>query len=201
MDMLHFEQADLLHKVQQLAEPLRAAFAAACAQRQQTAYARFFKLSGRGNPEALSKILGALWNDLAGNKLPDRELDRMIAASLKLVPNEKEGQWVIEEYCAEDAATAVAYALRCRRRGSAQDAVWAAERAHASLDQYVSYQENRDTNRPRWQERALSHPLIQAEFARQQRDLNELLARAVTLPELRRRAEQEAEVFLLVGKI
>lgn len=201
MVMLDFKEPELLEKLEQLAEPLRAAFAAACAQRQQMAYARFFRRTERGNPEALSNILNSLWNDLAGNPLSKKELDRMMAASLELAPNENEGQWVIEQVCAEDAATAVAFALSCRREGSAQDAVWAARRAHASLDQYVHYQENIDTDRPGRRERVLSHPLIQAELARQQRDLNELLARAVTLPELRRRAEHEAATFLPVSAI
>lgn len=196
MAMLDFDQVELLRKIERLPKQLRAGFAAACAQRQQLAYSKFFKRTGRGNPQALSKILTSLWIDLAGNPMSDTELDKMIAASLKLVPDENEGSWVIEEYCAEDAATAVAYALRCRRGGSAQDAVWAAARAHASLDQYIIDQENIDTDSAGWENRVLSHPSIQAEFARQERDLDELLRNAVTLDELRQRSENEAALFL-----
>jgi hypothetical protein len=47
---------------------------------------------------------------------------------------------------------------------------------HEALDHYVVAQEGIDTNQDDAEARVLSHPLIQAELLRQQRDLTELSA-------------------------
>src|SRR5262249_15111322 len=75
---------------------------------------------------------------------------------------------------ANDAASAVVYALRCWKTGSAQDAAWAARRAYEALDTAVIERSGADMNAPGAEASVLSDPLIQAELARQMRDVEEL---------------------------
>ncbi len=194
--MLRFNEIELLQKIERLPKQLRVAFAAACAQRMMIAYAKFSTLTGRGNPEALSKILSRLWNDLAENVMSVVEIDKAIGTCMDFIPKDEDSPGVMEEFAAEGATSALAYAFRCRRSGAAQEAAWAAQCAYNALDQYAISDENLDLNAAGAEDHVLSDPLIQAELARQKRDLDELLHKAVTLEELQRRSEKEATEFL-----
>ena len=196
MAILGFNEIELMGKLEQLPEDRRTAFAAACAERLLLAYARFSERTGRGNLDGLRTLLGRLWDDLAGSRFADEELDSVIEDCMGLIPPEDDEPWVIEQAAAEDAASAVAYALRCRRSGSAQEAAWAARRAYEALDHYVINREKMDLSIAGIERRVLAHPVIQAELLRQQRDLHELLNGTVTANELRERSKREAELFL-----
>lgn len=94
----------------------------------------------------------------------------------------------------------VAYALRARLSGDAQEVAWSARVAYEALDHFVINRENVDTNIPGEEQRVLSHPLVQAEFARQRRDLDELLCTPphqvkLTINRVRDRARVEAAEF------
>jgi hypothetical protein len=118
------------------------------------------------------------------------ELNRCMA----LIPQEDEGPWINEQAYAEDAASAVAYALRARRAGESQEAAYAARVAYEALDHHV-------INRLGIKDDAhvLAHPVVQAELARQHRDLDVLLGADADLAELlarlRDRASAEAAIF------
>lgn len=194
--MLRFEEIKLAQKLGQLANGARVAFAAACAQRLSASYAKFSTQTGRGDEVALNGILTRLWNDLNGSQMSDEDLDAMIAACMELVPKEDDGPWSMEQAAAEDAASALVYALRCRRSGQAKEAAWAARRAYEATDHYVINTENIDTETPGAEARILSHPLVQAELRRQQRDLDELQDETVTVDGLRERSVAEAATLL-----
>jgi hypothetical protein len=121
-----------------------------------------------------------------------------------LIPQEDDSPWVMEQASAEDAGAAVAYAMRCRQSGQAQDAAWSARRAYEALDHYVINRENIDTNKPGAEERVLGHPVVQAELARQRRDLDEVLdlsdvdVRRIAA-RIRDRAVAEGAVFFGAG--
>jgi uncharacterized protein YjaG (DUF416 family) len=201
MTTIRFDEKQLSQRIEQLAREDRAAFAAACAQRLQVAYSKFSTKTGRGNPGALRGILVRLWNDLSGkNVMSDVEIDAEIEACTELIPREDDGPWVMEQAAADDAASALAYSLRCRRTGQAQEAAWAARRAYEAVDHYVINTEHINTNSPGAEARILSHPLVHAELARQQRDLDELLRRTVTVGSLRERSGMEAAIFLPIDK-
>jgi uncharacterized protein YjaG (DUF416 family) len=204
MAILHFDEAELATTLERPPQRLRAAFAAACAERLMPAYVAFSERSGRGDPEALRAILTRLWDDLSGERMGDAEVRSAIEACTELIPEEDDGPWIMEQASAEDAGAAVAYALRCRQSGQAKEAAWAARRAYEALDHYVINRENIDTNKPGAEQRVLQHPLVQAELARQSRDLSEVLG--VVDPDLpkiaarlRDRAATESAVFFRVG--
>jgi hypothetical protein len=90
----------------------------------------------------------------------------------------------------------LAYALRCRRNGVVQEAIWAARRACDALDEYIMNHDNIDTNVSGGEECILNHPLMQKELSRQARDLEELHEAKITIGQLCPRATTEAVDFL-----
>ena len=196
MKDLRFEEAQLLSKIEHLSRHDRTAFAGACAERMLRAYFKFSDRTGRGNPHKLREILTRLWSDLAGNAMSEAEAEAQIRETNDLIPCADDLPWVPEQPAAEDAAEAVAYALRSRQSGSSQEAVWAAYCAYEALDDFVINHEHIDTNIEGAHARVLAHPLIQAELLRQQRDLEEILRGTITLQQLRERSKEEAAYFL-----
>src|SRR5882724_3878028 len=134
---LEFDEMELSERLEQLPRPLRAAFAAACAERLLPAYDRFSTQTKTGDALTLEQILRRLWIDLSGEAMSDEEVERQIQACMELIPKEDDGPWVPEQAAAEDAAAALAYALRCRQNGLAKEAAWAARRAYEAVDDYV----------------------------------------------------------------
>jgi uncharacterized protein YjaG (DUF416 family) len=197
---LRFEEAQLVRMLDRLPGDLRVVFAAACAERLLPAYAIFSGRAGRGDFAALRHSLTLLWEDLDGNRLSDDEVQANIDACMDLIPQEDDGPWMPEQAAAEDAGAAVAYALRCRLRSQGQEAAWAARRAYEALDHFVVNRENIDTSQPDAEARVLGHFAVQAELARQHRDLDELLgvdpkAMRLAAARLRRRAQTEGALF------
>jgi uncharacterized protein YjaG (DUF416 family) len=202
---LSFEEAELAKAIQHLSPQARSAFAAACAQRLLPCYSRFSKRTGRGDPTKLAAALGRLWDDLSGSPMSDAEIEAEIKTCMALIPQEDDGPWVMEQAAAEDAASALAYALRCRENGLASEAAWAARRAYEAVTYFCEHLEDNNTGKVRMLDysqrrsecaRHLANPLVQAELARQQRDLDELLRDAITVPQLRKRSREEAAEFL-----
>lgn len=200
MVTLNFDEAQLAGKLERVPLQHRVAFAATCAERLMPAYVAFSNRSGRGDPAVLRGILTRLWNDLAGDRMQDTEVQSKIDVCMALIPQEDDGPWVMEHAAAEDAASAVAYALRCRQSGHAQEAAWSARRAYEALDHHVINRGNIDTTKPGAEERVLGHSVVQAELARQRRDLDEVLG-AVDVDvrdvaaRLRDRAVAEGTIF------
>jgi len=148
----------------------------------------------------LSAILERLWLDVQGDRMDTRQVQENVDLLMDLIPQEDAGSWVPEQAWAEDAAAAVAYALRCRQNGQAQEAAWAARRAYEALDHFVIAKEGIDTNKAGAAQLVLAHPLVQAELLRQQRDLRELLAEnqedlLQVAQRMRQRAKVESEVI------
>jgi uncharacterized protein YjaG (DUF416 family) len=191
-----FNERELAESIEGLPEPARAAFAAACAERLLPAYHKFSARSNRGDPRILEQILTRLWTDLSGEPMSEAETEAQIDACMGLIPQEDDGPWVAEQAAAEDAVAAIAYALRCRRSGLAKEAAWAARRAYEALDDYVINHENVDTNIAGAEAQVLAHPLVQAELARQQQDLDDLLGGTINIDRLRERSKAEAAEFL-----
>lgn len=205
MTTLHFNEMNLVNELAALPARLRVAFAAACAERLLPAYARFSTKTGRGDPAKLGAIIDRVWHDIGGDKMKADEVSASIELCMTLIPQESDGLWVPEQAAAEDAGAAVAYALRCRQRDDAQEAMWAARRAYEALDDFVTTQERIDTNQPGGEERVISHALVQDELARQRRDLDELLcasdADIVSVADrLKRRARADAQTVFRLRK-
>jgi hypothetical protein len=80
--------------------------------------------------------------------------------------------------------------------GVPYEAAWAARRVYEAADHYVMYRLGVGN-----EHQVLSHPIVQGELSRQQRDLCELLVAQNESPELfarlRGRAQVEASSFLV----
>lgn len=200
MEIIVFNEQSLVTDLGRLPSPFRVVFAAACAERFLPAYVSFSGRTGRGDATMLSAILERLWLDVQGDRMDTRQVQENVDLLMDLIPQEDAGSWVPEQAWAEDAAAAVAYALRCRQNGQAQEAAWAARRAYEALDHFVIAKEGIDTNKAGAAQLVLAHPLVQAELLRQQRDLRELLAEnqedlLQVAQRMRQRAKVESEVI------
>lgn len=177
INMLRFDESRLVSELEQVPIALRAAFAAACAERLMAAYRLFENRNGRKGPSILEQALDNVWTELDEDVNPE-ELAREIEELMTLIPQEDgwQGAWTQEVTNAQNAGMAVVYALRTRLTGSAQEAAWAARVAYEALDNFVINTEDIDTNRPGGELQVLSHALVQAELARQRTDLEEMRA-------------------------
>jgi len=200
-EIIHYDNALLRSELDRLPPEHRAAFAAACAERLLPAYARFARESGRGEPETLRRALTRLWDDVTGNPMSELELRASVKKCSALVPGEGAGPGTEWEPSANDAAEALVYALESRYKHGSQEAAWSAGCANDALNRFVMFDESGSgvvvtAN----EEKLLRHPLVQAELARQRRDLDELLdARDVDVRQvavrLRERAAVESAIF------
>jgi uncharacterized protein YjaG (DUF416 family) len=170
---LRFDEHALRTQLDQLSQAHRAAFAAACAERLFPAYLHFSQTAQNADPDKLRAALNRLWDDLTGNPMSELELRATAKECEALVPSEEEESSDEQPY-GEDAAAALAYALEARFKGS-QEAAWSARRAYEALDHFVDFR-NGDGIRVTPEEQILEDPLVQAELARQSRDLKELLS-------------------------
>jgi uncharacterized protein YjaG (DUF416 family) len=201
MEILRFNDGSLKRELDRISVKLRVVFAATIAERLLPAYVSFSHKTGRGNAHLLAQILDRLWRDLDGIEMNPEELQQNIDLAMELIPREDEGPWIPDQAWAEDAATAVAYALRSRQNGKSQESVWAARHAYDALDHFVTTKEDIDPSTAGAEERIISNPLVQQEFMRQQRDLGELVAvkrqdESALIQKIRERAKAEsASVF------
>jgi uncharacterized protein YjaG (DUF416 family) len=176
METLHFNEQRLIKKLDGLPPRLRVLFAAIAAERLLPAYLSYSRLTGLGNPTALSAAIERLWRDIEGDRMNSEQVQECLELVMKLMPREDDSSWVPEQAWAEDAAAAVAYALRCRENGQSAESAWAARRAYEALDHFVIAKTGIDISRPGANEEVRSSPLVQAELSRQRRDVDELLA-------------------------
>jgi uncharacterized protein YjaG (DUF416 family) len=197
MEILTFNDQWLINMLDRMGPPFRTLFAAVAAERLFHAYLRYAYLSGRGNSNIMAEALNRLWSDIERQRSNPESVKETLARVMTLIPREDDGPWVPEQAWAEDAATALAYALRCLESGRSADAAWAAQRAYEAVDDFVVTQNAIDTGKPGASERILSSSLVQAELMRQRRDIDELLADNVdvhNLAAVAHRMRQRAQI-------
>jgi hypothetical protein len=92
--------------------------------------------------------------------------------------------------------------FRARLTGDPQEAAWAGRRVYESIDRHVVTMTGHSLDNPEDELAVLSHPLVQAELARQQRDLKDLIGLVGATPNpsallrLRERSQRDAASFL-----
>lgn len=172
--MIAFKEKELLGNLSRISLRARTAFAIACATRLLPGYLDFCRDTGLGDPVWMSEITDRVWRDLKGNEINATELHEAIVYCEQLVPGEGQDFGTPLQERADDAAAAVAYALRCRQDGSEKSAAWASRRAIETLDRTLTEGKFGEYELDD-EERLLSHPLIQAELKRQTRDIDELM--------------------------
>jgi uncharacterized protein YjaG (DUF416 family) len=161
----------------QLPVAFRVIFATSCAERLMPAYRLFHTEIGGGDPVAMSRALEDLWANPVLPEVHEEVYEQQLEKIMGLIPQDDEigASWSEQAIYAQDSGTSLAYALRARLTGEPQEAAWAARVAYAALDNFVIIREDIDTNKPGGEQRLISHPIVQAELRRQQRDLDELL--------------------------
>lgn len=194
MSYLRYDEIEIIRKLDLLDPKAKLAFAAACAARQIPGYVMFSRETGRGDSYALISVLERVWRDVLGEQMLDHEVQRELEQVMALIPQEDDGPWVNEQAYAEDAASAVAYALRTRITGASREAAFAARVAYEALDHHIMNRLGVEND-----EHVLRHPVLQAELSRQHRDLDELLGsnlnRTALFTRLRDRANTESASF------
>lgn len=171
-----YDEAELIAKLERLPVSFRVIFATACAERLMPAYRLFHTQSGEGDPVAMSRALEDLWSSPVLPKVHEEVYEQQLEEVMGLIPRDDEmkGSWTRQATYAQDSGISLAYALRTRLTGEPQEAAWAARVAYEALDYFIINREGIETNKPGGEQKVISHPIVQTELGRQQRDLNEL---------------------------
>ena len=172
-----FDEAELVAKLKHLPIAFRVIFATACAERLMPAYRLFHTQSGDGDPVAMSRALEDLWSNPVLPEIHEEVYEQQLEKIMGLIPQDDEIGASLPEQAiyAQDSGMSLAYALRARLTGEPQEAAWSGRVAYAALDNFVINLEDIDTNKPGGEQKVISHPIVQTELGRQQRDLSELL--------------------------
>jgi uncharacterized protein YjaG (DUF416 family) len=190
--MLRYDEAKLVDRLASATPRARALFAALIAERLFGLYEYFAQRSVQGDPDALREALDAAWQAI-DSYVDTSELERLQAQAEGLVPDEDE-DWVAESGFGQNAAAAVAYALRTRLTDNPQEAEWAARQAYDVTD-YAAQRQLEDADFDAAGEEALANqPVVQEALAGIDADLDAALADppADALPGLRERARDGA---------
>jgi uncharacterized protein YjaG (DUF416 family) len=116
-------------------------FAASCAERLFPMYEAFVKRTGQGDVELLRRALDFAWDVVGATEHPVAEIAAHGADAELLVPSDDDEDWTEASPIAQNAAAAVAYALRTQLSGDSQDGVWAARQLYEAADFLVQLAE------------------------------------------------------------
>ena len=194
--MLSYQEDVLKEALNRLPGPLRIVFAASCAQRLMGVY-RASTERMCAPAAGLETALAYVWTHL-GERLRREEAEQVLADVMALIPDEDAPGWNPLTSYAADAASAVAYALRCLMSSDAQEAAWAARRVYEALEHYVSSRNCMGPGDAASEGRILGAPIIQAGLRRQNRDLNDLQSAGALNPgiiKISRRAAQSIKLW------
>jgi uncharacterized protein YjaG (DUF416 family) len=175
---------------------LRVAFAAACAERQMPNYERFLPAQV-SEANTLKLTLQKVWEDAEGTAVSRSQLEALRDRCQSIIDDRDLDNSAPLPF---DAAASVVCAVSARLTDDPNEALWAADRANAAVDEWVLTNKlNLDTHARGF----LDHPAVQAELWRQQRDLQDLelvgtdeRAIANVIAKLRDRAREDADCFL-----
>ena len=168
MDILRFDEAKLIAALGQLSARRRSLFAALVATRLSGAFEIYARDAGApldGIRAASDHLWRQVESELSSNAV---ETEGQIEAVLALISDEDSSAAYGAQ--AEDAAAALAYALRSVMDPNPQEAAWTARRAYECVDNLVISRESVEIGGPA-EERIVQDPLIQSELARQREDL------------------------------
>ena len=171
MKIFQFDEPKLVAKLQDMPSIRRTLFAAMVATRLAPSYRIYAATAGDSALETFNSSLEYLWACARGERDFVRfagETSERIAETLALIPDEDDLNFFSAQ--ADDAAGALAYALRSLNDPNPQEAAWAARRAYESADNLVISRAEVEIGGTA-EEYILRDPLIQTELARQDEDL------------------------------
>jgi len=196
---LRYDRDELTVRLARLPTRLRAAFAAACAERQIKNYERFLP-NQVSEANVLKLTLQKVWEDAEGNAVNPSELASLRDRCQSIIDDNDLDNTAPLPF---DAAASVHCAVSARLTDNPNEAVWAAERANAAADWALTEKLNLSTIDRELNELINAHPMVQAELRRQQLDLEDLEQagrgeRTITgvVAKVRDRARHDAETFL-----
>ena len=187
--MRRYDEAALVARLAAASPRARALFAALIAERLFPLYEHFAATADDGDPARLREALDTAWAALDGD-VPAAELEREQAVAEALVPAEDDG-WHTTSAYGQNAAAAVAYALRTRLTDDAQEAAWAARQAYDAAD-YAAQQQLEDLafSDPGAEDALAGRPVVQEALAGIDADLAGALSDPPPVPELREDARR-----------
>ncbi len=191
--MVAYDEADINARLAKLDRFHRTAFAAACAERLWPLFERYARATGEGDVEALRSILDMAWSAAQGVEVEEMAGAQAAAA---MVPAEG-GEWVFEMGYGQNAAAAVAYALRARQTDDPQEAVWSARQLYEAAD-YAAQRAlpDLDLNAPGVERALFQSPAVQSALAALSADLIDIeSSEGHDWVLLRERAREEGEVW------
>lgn len=122
-------------RLAQLDHRAKMAFSAACAQRLMPLFTRYAKKTGTdAQAQRLREILSTAWGAASGVPGDVNGLDAEAAA---FGPSD-DAEWVFELGYAQNAAAAVAYAIRTCLSDDPQEAAWAARQLYEAAEYAIS---------------------------------------------------------------
>ena len=173
MTLLRFDEAQIVRQLETLRPDLRVAFAGLCAQRLLSGIA-FPSIEDSREMQMLQRAASQLWRHVLEADWQPESLERELRECMVLIPIDEGSHPDEARFAYEDAVSSFAYAYRAALSGAAQEAAWAARRVYEAADR-AALLETAPSSRGKEQEsEILSHPVIQAELTREQKDLESL---------------------------
>ena len=159
-------------RVNLLSKEARACFAAACATRLVPGYKIIWELDHIGEPSQLENSMEFVWNAVLEGHFDQIRLEEQLEKVMQLVKLGEKKR--VQDQFKEDAAAAVAYALRSLSSGNIEDPVSAAVRAIESTYSYCKVTTKSKLRGPALVAEMFEQPALKLENARQMRDLDDL---------------------------
>lgn len=129
--MATFDEAEIKNRLSRLDRARKTAFAAACAERLWPLFPRCAEATGEGDVAVLRSVLDDAWRAAAGDDVGDLSAAQITAEDMVPVDD---GEWIFEMGYGQNAAAAVAYAVRSWLTDDPQQAAWAACQVHEAAD-------------------------------------------------------------------
>jgi hypothetical protein len=192
-------------RIERLPARLKAALAAACAQRQAEVYHAYVKRTGAGNSESFDNLLNAIWDDIRCSRASEQDRKKWEAGAEKLLKQKTKSD--MYGAGAEFAILSLLYSNDNLTTGKTQDTIYSANQTFNSIDNFLTSPIGKnpqfDETKPGTTAKVYAHPLSQTERRRQERDLLEV-EQASLRPDtisavvdgIRRRSAIEAKDFV-----
>jgi len=168
--ILRFDKDELVRELDRLPPRLRAAFAAACAERLLPAYTGESGASAGDHFSLLAEALAYLWRHICDDISDSKPLDEKLASCMSLLPSGEEADGQTRPY-ASDAVASIVYAMQARLSGNSQEAMWSAQRIYDAVDHAVMSRLNTNLIGKDQEAAIIADATIQSELRRQRADL------------------------------
>ena len=172
---LVFDAARLTAQLGELGERKRVAFAAACCERMLPNYSRFVNETSWGDPAALRAALDEVWLHVGGTELSKGRARELEQACQRVTPDSEDFASPYTS-AAIDAGAAVCQALECCITPDPRTVAEVAGLARDTIDMHVQRVLDLSYDRPDFESRVATHPLMQREVKSLTADFEALTA-------------------------